>query len=222
MKAFKTFILFSFGISLILWGCMDAPDMSPVPKISFKNIAFKPSSTNPDSLIIYIEFEDGDGDLGLAGNELNPPYHEFEYIKDANGQRIKFGSSPDLPPYNCTDWIRHESDTFLVKFNENRNNYFIDFYRKTDGEYEKLTWRRRDSMQDCEVELNFNGRFPILFNNTKGGPLIGTLRYGIANFVFRSLRNDTLMLEIFIKDRALNKSNVIQTPDFTLPGITVE
>ena len=36
------------------------------------------------------------------------------------------------------------------------------------------------------------------------------------NSVFR---NDTLKLEIKVKDRALNESNVVTTPDFTLSQI---
>ena len=48
----------------------------------------------------------------------------------------------------------------------------------------------------------------------------GKIRYAMLSLGWNSIfRNDTIKLELKIKDRALNESNVVSTPDFTLSQI---
>ena len=68
----------------------------------------------------------------------------------------------------------------------------------------------------------FDGRYPLLNAGGRDRPLEGVLKYKMQSAGFELLfRLDTLMLEVFIYDRALNKSNVIRTPDFILRDITI-
>ena len=53
-------------------------------------------------------------------------------------------------------------------------------------------------------------------------PLEGSLRYGMTSSGWLFLFRDTLKIEVMIQDRALNKSNVVSTPDFTLDMISVD
>ena len=59
------------AIGLTLDGCVDTPDFDNTPSIRFNDVqpytiydSF--SKTNADSIVITIDFEDGDGDLGIS------------------------------------------------------------------------------------------------------------------------------------------------------------
>jgi hypothetical protein len=89
MRAIKGFILFCFLMSTIS-ACFEAPDFDIVPTISFKKIEFKevPGTGTSDSLILYLDFKDGDGDLGLDDNYLEEPFNDsFYYL--AAGPELK-------------------------------------------------------------------------------------------------------------------------------------
>ena len=95
----------------------------------------------------------------------------------------------------------------------------MKFFVKKNGTYTEFDW---EVAFDPQCSDNFNGRFPILSDLTNS-PLEGKLRYGLTSSGFNFLfRNDTLKLEVYIKDRSLNISNFIETPDFTLKSITEE
>jgi hypothetical protein len=71
-----------------------------------------------------------------------------------------------------------------------------------------------------EFCIDFNGRFPVLTNQE--GPLEGTIRYAMPNSSFLALFSvKTLRLKVSIRDRALNLSEEVTTPQFTLDGIKV-
>ncbi len=69
------------------------------PKISYKNLIFKetPANNKPDSLILFFDFQDGDGDIGLFENESNPPFHDFDFIIDNNNLPVTFSSEFEPP-----------------------------------------------------------------------------------------------------------------------------
>ena len=66
--------------SILVLGCYDAPYFPEEPAISFNQIEFVEVDGAADSLILTFNFEDGDGDLGLAIDEVYPPYHIFNYV----------------------------------------------------------------------------------------------------------------------------------------------
>mgnify|MGYP001817447651 FL=1 len=178
-------------------------------------------------MIISVFFQDGDGDLGLTSFDIYEPYQAYDVIRDQNGDTIFYGDDPDMPPYNPLDYIvtrdndGNPQDTVWVELNPDHYNIFVRFFEKRNGQYEEFDWRQPPYFQ------TFDGRFPLL--NTKIEdqrlvirPLEGSLRYGMTSSGWLFLFRDTLKIEVMIQDRALNKSNVVSTPDFTLDMISVD
>lgn len=211
---------------LVLSFCSRPPELPVVPVINFEYIQFK-EVEGPDSLILSVFFQDGDGDLGLTSYDIYEPYQAYDVILDQNGDTIFYGDSPDMPPYNPLDYIvtrdddGNPKDTVWVQLNPDHYNIFVRFFEKKNGEYEEFDWR------DPPYYQTFDGRFPLL--NTKIEdqrliirPLEGSLRYGMTSSGWLFLFRDTLKIEVMIQDRALNKSNVVTTPDFTLDMIRVD
>jgi hypothetical protein len=78
MKACKSLLLFCFlGISIS--SCFDPPEFSSIPEIDLQKIQFKetPAAGDFDTLVVYLTFKDGDGDLGL--DLLDPRFSEEPY-----------------------------------------------------------------------------------------------------------------------------------------------
>ena len=210
---------------LAIASCNRAPELPVVPSISFQNIVFK-EVDGPDSLIVTVYFQDGDGDLGLTAYDVSPPYQPYDVVMDGD-DTVKYGSQPGLPPYNPIDYIiirdpnGEARDTVLVEVNENHYNYFIRFFTKKNGKYTEFDWR------DPPYYQTFDGRFPLLNkdisdNKLKERPLEGDLRYGMTSSGWLFLFRDSLKVSVQIQDRALNKSNVVESPDFTLESIRVQ
>lgn len=109
-------------------------------------------------------------------------------------------------------------DTFFVAKNENNKNIIVDFFRKRAGEYEFIDWTRVFDPNGCG--LDFNARFPEFAPDRDGKSLEGTIRYGMASEGFRLvLRTDTFKIQVRIKDRNFNTSNMVESPDLTLQSI---
>ncbi|MCQ2286586.1 MAG: hypothetical protein MJZ76_06905 [Bacteroidales bacterium] len=82
-------------------------------------------------------------------------------------------------------------------------NFFIDYYKKTDGEFQLL---KLDGLQ--------NARFPRL-SNKETESIEGDISINIfINTYDLTSDYDTMKLECHIVDRALHQSNVITTPEF--------
>ena len=73
--------------------CFEAPEFSDSPQITYKDIKFKEVGevSNYDSLILYIDFKDGNGDLGLS-----PLYEpDFESPYNSEFYFLAHGTKPD-------------------------------------------------------------------------------------------------------------------------------
>jgi len=83
--------------------------------------------------------------------------------------------------------------------------------KQPDGSFEEFDWRE-------EFCTTYDGRFPILAKEkdlSSATPLEGTLRYAMLSTGFKfQFSIKTLKLRVQIQDRLLNKSNVIETPEF--------
>lgn len=109
-------------------------------------------------------------------------------------------------------------DTLYFEPNPNHYNITVDFLVKTDPNnpvpdlrFTEFDWRK-------EFCTTFDGRFPVL--STSSSALDGNLKYAMESRGFKILfGGKTLKLRIQIKDRSLNESNTIETPEFTLDGI---
>jgi hypothetical protein len=83
MKIIKGLAIFSF-FSLLLGSCFDPPEFPNTPEIVFENTVFVETpdvgGSQPDSLILYIKFKDGDGDLGLPSHgTISDPFHPLNF-----------------------------------------------------------------------------------------------------------------------------------------------
>lgn len=95
MRAIKGLVLFGF-LGLFASSCFNPPEYSNNPAITFNDIQFKvtPNPTDADTLILYVDFRDGDGNMGLNDNYRDDPYHERNYyFEDAiNNKLVSVGT----------------------------------------------------------------------------------------------------------------------------------
>jgi len=98
MKVIKGLILLCF-LAITISSCFDPPAFTTAPEITYDKIQFKEvagAGTN-DSLILYINFKDGDGDLGIdqddlfysqysvsSSGEVYPFHPSYYYLTDGN------------------------------------------------------------------------------------------------------------------------------------------
>lgn len=218
--------------TVILSACYKAPKFANTPSISFNKIIFKKGSTDfeTDSLILTVNFQDGDGDLGLRsqGLDTGAPYHDLTmfFDGDINLVTLAHRNLPDydtLPPYEfpyyCINYTVIENDTIYVQPNKFHFNIYVKYFVRKNGIYTEFDWL---TAFDPVCGQSFNGRFPLLNNPNRSRPLEGKLSYKMKSAGFELLfRQDTLRLDLYIIDRALNISNTISTPEFVLKNITV-
>lgn len=230
------FLFFLSGFLIFLSGCFDPPEFSDVPEIKYKSLRFVEVENTVDTLELSFEFQDGNGDIGLDSEDVLPPFHSLNEIRDSDDSLVFFnnpgGVRPPLfavnpfdrndrklfsetynpPPYNERDWFTRLAfgDTVLVTENEFGKNIRIDLLRKVRGQY---------TLINEELLEDFDSRIPVFDqeNLTQRRALSGTINYAMQSQAFPLFfRNDTIKLRFFIYDRALNKSNVEETPEFVL------
>lgn len=224
--------------------CLSPPDYPIAPQISYSSIYYSKPSTpgKQDSIVLSINFTDGDGDLGLNDSFITDTTFAFQlYYYNSQGAILNYKTKrlnpniiidgkklPDfVTPFNCINWeVRKDSkgvvtDTVYTKYNPNYYNIFIDFFTKnTDGTFTKFDAATYFEYPNCSVQ-GYNGRFPVLSKDPgKKSPLDGKINYSMKSFAFDALFSiRTLKLQITIQDRSLHKSNTIETPEFTLQSI---
>ena len=87
--------------------------------------------------------------------------------------------------------------------NPNHFNIFPVLLRKNGEKYEDVT------------VANYDGIFPRLREaNFKKGPIEGTLQYKMGSLNFFGQDSSIAKVRLYIQDRNLNKSNIIETPPF--------
>jgi hypothetical protein len=74
----------------VLVSCFDSPEFGNTPHIEFKSVYFglAPTPNQTDSLVIELDFEDGDGDLGLNDEFRNDIFHEYAVYFQQNNQIV--------------------------------------------------------------------------------------------------------------------------------------
>jgi hypothetical protein len=90
IKGLATFIFFS----VMFGACFSPPEFSTVPSISFQRVFFRenPDPVAKDSLVVEINFQDGDGDLGLGDAFSDYPYHTVSYYLANDGDTTTLGT----------------------------------------------------------------------------------------------------------------------------------
>jgi hypothetical protein len=177
--------------SVLLMGCLatscDTPFGVPIfpdqPTVSFKNIRPFPLDS-PLRDSLIVTITFRDGDGNLG-----------------------LTARDLLPPFNPDTLINGQRQANPYFF-----NYHINVLKKLNGSFEQVEFPTQG--------FTFNGRFPVLKPDGEKGPIEGDLEYSVRIEPPQSLINpryirvgDTLKFEIFIYDRALNKSNTIQTSE---------
>lgn len=251
MKKNSNFFLLIILFSTLLIACEGPPELPHEPIIGFKSVSFVESDNNQvqDTLKITVSFEDGNGDLGLSQNFSDFPYHEYTYfnreppyqeitnLNTYQGELLQLGDKPGgndtLPAYNefnqpfDEDCINYKvlglymgdslirRDTVYIEINKFNKNFLLDFLIKRDGEFQEFNFLR-------ETCIPSDGRFQLLNTSDNSRPLEGDLTYNFrANRLKRYFADDTLKLRIQIVDRALNISNTVESPPFTLDGVKI-
>jgi hypothetical protein len=116
-------------------------------------------------------------------------------------------------PFNCINWQVVLPDTIFVERNPDHYNFEIDFLVQNPNgtTFTEFDFTKEFDFPNCGV--SFDGRFPILFSDRPGSPIEGVIRFGIGSpFLKTQFSLKTLKFRIRIKDRALNRSNPIETP----------
>ncbi len=139
--------------------------------------------------------------------------------------KLMYDTLPEFKkPYNCVNWevitFGNELDTFYFEKNPDHYNIFVQFMVKNNnGVFEEFKWTEEFSYPQCGI--TFDGRFPVLSKDlSRKAALDGRIRYAMASAGFLVLFNvKTLMLRVTIQDRLLNRSNTVETQEFTLQQI---
>lgn len=89
MKFIKGFALLSF-LLIATGSCFDPPEFPLAPQIEFEKVDFIKSTGPgvPDSLILYLNFKDGNGDLGFSKDveDISDPFHSSFFYQGNNGK----------------------------------------------------------------------------------------------------------------------------------------
>ncbi len=247
LKTATPIVLLSFILLLGISNCNRPPELPDEPTVSFENIEFEIINAGDplfeeNVLRLSMKVSDGNGDLGLDGDESAGIYAPFELVTDG-GNFVEFGDRPDDPPFSCLEYVIEDQentdlnkdgdllDTLKINFNKNQFNVEVDFWVKKNGFFEEIDLRAQppgSSNQNTLCGISFDGRFPCLsaqdnpcdFVTNSNSPIEGTVTYEMKSGLFLPLfRTDTLKLRFLIRDRALNESNVAETPEFTLQSI---
>ena len=218
-------------LAVFVSSCLTPPEFPDTPEISYFNVTFQKGATDfdADTLAVTLNFQDGNGDLGLTKDFDNgEPYNDLWFFVKPDGTLLRLSDRNNPPydtlpdyvfPYYCTNYVIEEIDTLYVQQNKYHFNYFVTYFVKTNGVYNEFNWV---TAFDPICGETFNGRYPLLGDPRRDKPLEGKLKYKMSSAGFELLfREDTLMLEIYILDRALHQSNTIRTPDFVLKNITL-
>lgn len=127
-------VLMTIFIGAISLSCSAPEEFPTTPKIELNNIVFRDLEDAPDSLVIYLDFEDGDGDLGLSRDENDYPYHDFDFVLDADGRIVTLGATDVNPPFrqftflSDEDQRRFQVSTPEISTTDNRPPFSCDDY----------------------------------------------------------------------------------------------
>ena len=169
------------------WGCPNRPNFSNVPEIEFKRIWFAPNKNRDPNNTIPIPTQD-------------TIYLEFTF-KDGDGDVGLNEDEKGQEPYQPTN-----PDGSV---NINHWNLLIDVYEQRQSDPNPRLLFPKDAT------VNLNGQMPRVRESNDPGPIEGTIRYALTSSGYR--RGATYSMVFFIKDRALNNSNIVESTPLLIP-----
>ncbi|HEX8059681.1 MAG TPA: hypothetical protein VF473_02045 [Cyclobacteriaceae bacterium] len=149
MKWLQRLLVVVFCSPLLISSCFSPPEYPDVPEIVFKSVTYvkggllDDGSQAEDSVILVLNFKDGDGDIGIATNELFPPFNDRWYITKSN-------LSPDitLPPgYDCSHYNKRcyyvdaAQLTKYVRYKDRRATAGYDTLKPFAKPYDCYNWQ---------------------------------------------------------------------------------
>lgn len=241
--------LFLF-VLIIFSSCYPTPNFPDTPAIALSNLYFVEGNTDSLVVSLSFEDGDGDLGLNTTnypyhefnyysavdGEELHAKAaRETRSVVNYIPEMIRFshkrtGAIDSLPPYtapfNCTRWKTNPEingvlveDTVYYQRNQTYYNIFITFLVKetVNSEFEVLNF------ESISCAFNsYNGRFPRMLDEDEDKALEGVITYKMPGLVLSDLLDRKIIkLRMFIYDRALNQSNVVETQEFILSEITI-
>src|SRR5690242_16348404 len=109
MKTFRWLAIVVF-CGIVVSSCFDPPEYPDTPDISFKSLTFVKGGLQAngnkaaDTIVLILNFKDGDGDVGVSSDELAPPYNDRWYYTSEqlshDGQYLD-----DCTSYNKRCWF---------------------------------------------------------------------------------------------------------------------
>lgn len=238
-------------VLIIFSSCNPTPNFPDNPVISLENIYFVEGNTDSLVVSLSFEDGDGDLGLNtinypfhefnyyssVDGKELHKKASESsgKTIIDFLPELITFahkrtGEIDTLPPYtepfSCTRWKTNAvippfvfEDTLYYQRNPSYYNIFITFLVKetVNSKFEVLDF----DQIGCAFN-SYNGRFPRMLDEDNEKALEGVITYKMPGILLSDiLERKIIKLKIQVFDRALNRSNVVETQEFILSEITI-
>jgi len=147
----------------------------------------------------------------------NPPHIDFQNVEVYSSleNRVKKDSLILVTSFEDGDGDLGldnedlETPPFNLPNTNNGLNYFVDILIKKNGAFQTLT---------LPSGFTFNGRFFRLAPDGRIGPIEGDLRYSIVIRNNNPLvkEGDVLKFRVWIRDRALNQSNIVESDEVTI------
>ena len=186
------------GLALLgtgLGGCLQAPDYSTTPSISNNNVrvsSFKstiPGGQSIDSVYITINYQDGDGDLGLSGDESKVAPYAYPSLFNNN-----YFIEPTVKYVGTTTYVAPILQYTITPTTPGTPAAPGTF----NARFDHIT-----GLTDSKTA-------PIK------GTLTRTFAFGRGDY-FNA--GDVVRFDVSIADRALHVSNVIRTDSIVIPKL---
>lgn len=107
-----------------------------------------------------------------------------------------------------------DDDDIYPPYNPGSEYYYnmvIDYFEMQNGEFVEVPLVWWDPVEQKYDTLTFNSRIPVLIPKIATQAIKGTIQDTL--FIYNPLSDfDTIKFSVYIIDRALNKSNVVETP----------
>jgi len=122
MKWLRRLLVVVFCGPLVISSCFSPPEYPDVPEIVFKSVEYikggllADGSQAEDSVVLVLNFKDGDGDIGVGASEISPPFNDRWYFTKS---RLGFDPThnPDCSQYkNKCDYIYETSISDFNKY----------------------------------------------------------------------------------------------------------
>ena len=182
------FILIVLSLFAVFLSTCSPPEALPfTPEITFNDLIFKDLNGEPDSLILFIDFKDGDGDLGLETSDTYFPYHDFEAIRGSNGKYVTLSSVNNSFP-----WVKT-----------------IPNFTQAIGEYSNSDTRMEFNCANYEIGY-INPDTTIFSSDSRifGNNNSSVIFYTSLSIDPRDIDTTTLVLDTVLVNRNVNRYNI--------------